>query len=60
MRPLVYRQQGDELVAKAEQVSLYILSMLEFQNEQGSGLIFSQNVDERIQACKFEILMEHP
>ena len=47
-------------MAKAEQVSLYILSMLEFQNEQGSGLIFSQNVDERIQACKFEILMEHP
>jgi len=48
----------DELAQLAESFSLYVLSMLEFQNKEGRQLIFERNTDERVLALIAELLSE--
>ena len=46
---------GKVLLEKAEDISLYIFSLLEFQNKEGRALLFQDNLDERIMACLGEL-----
>jgi len=48
----------DELAQLAESFSLYVLSMLEFQNKEGRQLIFERNTDERVLALIAELWSE--
>ena len=49
---------GNRLIERAEEITLYILSLLEFQNNEGKQLIFQDNLDERIMACLQELCRE--
>ena len=49
---------GNRLIERAEEITLYILSLLEFQNNEGKPLIFQDNLDERIMACLQELCRE--
>ena len=49
---------GNRLIERAEEITLYIFSLLEFQNNEGKALLFQNNLDERIMACLQEICRE--
>ena len=55
---LIMPLHGKRLLERAEEISLYIFSLLEFQNTEAKALLFQENLDERIMACLKEICKE--
>ena len=55
---LIMPLHGARLLERSEELTLYIFSLLEFQNTEGKALLFQDNLDERIMACLKEICKE--